>query len=52
VFDRPVAIRQFRIDGGGAVLPRYEVKDSSPRHAIIAFNGDLAGLVLHVQAVL
>ena len=51
VFDKPIAVKQFRIDGGGATLPIYEVKDSSQRHAVISFNGDLTSLVLHVQAL-
>lgn len=52
LFDKPVAIRQFRIDASGAILPRHEVKDWSQRHAIIAFDGDLGGFVLNVQAEL
>ncbi len=49
VFEKPIPVSQVRIDSGGAVLPAYEVKDFGPRHAIIAFGGDLAGFVLGVE---
>jgi hypothetical protein len=51
VFDKPVFINQFRVDGGGASLPQFEVKDSGARHAIIVFSGGLAGLVLDIHVV-
>jgi hypothetical protein len=51
LFDDPTIVKQFRIDGGGATLPRYEIKDSSQRHAIVEFSDDLAGMVLYIQVV-
>jgi hypothetical protein len=50
-FDKPIPVKQIRVDAGGAVLPTYEVKDFSNRSAVIAFSGDLAGVVMDVQVV-
>jgi hypothetical protein len=47
-FDKPTTVRGFKIDAGGAKLPPHEVKDYSPRHAVLVFADDLAGLVLTV----
>jgi hypothetical protein len=50
-FDKPVPVKQIRVDAGGAALPTYEVKDFSTRPAVLAFSGDLAGVVVDVQIV-
>jgi hypothetical protein len=53
VFDKPISIKQFRIDGSGATLPLHEVKDYGERHAVIQFGEeDLVGVVLSVQVAL
>lgn len=51
-FDKPVAFKQLRIDGGAAQLPRFEVKDAGPRHAIIVFMGDIPASVIEIRAIL
>jgi hypothetical protein len=51
VFETPISIKQFRIDGSGAALPRFEIKDSSNRHAVIVFEGSLEGLILDIQVI-
>jgi hypothetical protein len=50
-FDKPTTVKGFKIDAGGATLPPYEVKDYGPRHAILAFADDLAGLVLTISVL-
>jgi hypothetical protein len=50
-FDNPISFRQIQIDGSGLPLPRHEIKDSSPRTAVIAFQGDLVGIDLNVRAI-
>jgi hypothetical protein len=50
-FDRPVSYGQIRVDGNGAVLPQYEVKDFTQRTAFIVFNGDLTGMVITIEAI-
>ncbi len=51
IFDKPVKLTQFRIDGMGSTLPMYEVKDSSPRGAVIVFSGELTGKVVEIQVL-
>jgi hypothetical protein len=51
VFNTPVAIKQIRIDGGGAKLPLHEVKDYSERHAVLSFLGELQSIVLHIEVI-
>jgi hypothetical protein len=46
IFDQPTNFEQIRIDGSGARLPMYEIKDSSVRGSVIVFNGDLTSVVL------
>jgi hypothetical protein len=48
-FDVPTQYGQLVVDGGGAQLPPYEIKTSTQRYAIIAFNGDIGGMVLTVR---
>lgn len=48
VFDHPIPLSQVRFEGIGSALPRHEVKDSSPRHAIALFEGALNWLTLRV----
>ena len=49
VFDQPIPIKEIRIDGNGADIPRYEVKTQSARHAVIVFSDDLTHLVLNIE---
>lgn len=49
VFDKPIAIKQLKIDSGGRTIPLYEVKSKSNRHVIIWFNDDLSGMVLSIE---
>ena len=51
IFDRPVVIKELQFDGSGATLPLSGVKDQSPRHAVILFNGDLQGMVLRLHVI-
>lgn len=51
MYDSPVIFQQFRIDGGGAALPRFEVKDSSQRHVVVWFGGELAGTTVDIRLV-
>jgi hypothetical protein len=50
VFDKPIAAKDFRIDGNGAVLPMHEIKDQTSRSALIVFDGPVAGTVLNIEA--
>ena len=51
LFDKPVAIKQFLVNAGSTALPRYEVKDRSPRHAIIYFMGAIPpATILEIRA--
>jgi len=50
-FDNPITFKQIHIDGGGSILPRYEVKDSSTRTAVIAFTGDIVGITVNIRAI-
>lgn len=49
LFENPINIDQILINGHGGKMPRYEVKQSSSKHAIIYFYGDLVGLVLSIE---
>jgi len=49
VFEKPVSIRQFRVEAGGAGLPIYEIKTQSPGHAVIAFSGDIVGATVNFR---
>lgn len=50
-FENPITFRQILIDSRGLSIPIHEVKDSSPRHAIVSFAGDLVGITLEIKAV-
>jgi hypothetical protein len=52
IFDEATNFRQIIIDAGGASLPTHEVKDSSIRGAVIAFNGELGSIVVNIQLIL
>lgn len=51
LFETPTSFSQMVIDGGGAQLPHHEVKQSSDRHAIVSFLGDLAGVTIEIRGV-
>lgn len=51
VFDKPIAVKDFRIDGNGAMLPMHEVEDKNSRSALIVFEGPIVGTVVNVEAV-
>jgi hypothetical protein len=48
-FDRPIKFDTTQVDSGGAILPLHEVKDSSERTLMVAFNGDLVGMIVNIQ---
>ena len=50
-FEKPIKFKQIIVDGFGSSLPRYEVKDSSNRTAIIVFNGDLVATTVEIRAI-
>ena len=47
-FDRPTTYRQIRVVGSGT-LPRYEVKDSSYRTAVVVFYDDIVDRTVSIQ---
>ncbi len=49
VFEKPVSIRQFRVEAGGAGLPTYEIKAQSPWHAVIVFSGEVSGVIVNFR---
>lgn len=51
VFDKPIAAKDFRIDGNGAMLPMHQIEDKTSRSALIVFDGPIVGTVVNVQAV-
>ncbi len=51
VFDKAIAVKDFRIDGNGAMLPMHEIKDKNSRSALIVFDGPIVGTVVTVEAV-
>ena len=51
VFERLVALKQIRIDANGAQVPVIEVKDRSPRHAVILISGDMPAAILDINIV-
>jgi hypothetical protein len=52
IFDKPVAFKQILLNSGGAALPRPEVKDSGPRHAVIVLGDAIPGVVLEITAAI
>jgi hypothetical protein len=50
-FDKPVRFKQIIVDSFGASLPTYEVKDSSSRHALVVFDGELIGTNVEIKAI-
>jgi len=51
MFDRPVAFKQITLDAAGAALPSHEIKDCGPRHAIIALESYIPGVVLSIKTL-
>ncbi len=51
VFDKPIAVKDFRIDGNGAMLPMHEIQEKNSRSALIVFDGPIVGTVVNVEAV-
>jgi hypothetical protein len=52
VFDRPVALKQIIFDAHGTQIPVVEVKDRSPRHAVIFISGDMPPVILDMKVVI
>jgi hypothetical protein len=52
VFDHPVSLKQIVFDGNGAQLPTIEVKDRSPRHAVIFISDDMPSCILDLRVII
>jgi hypothetical protein len=48
VFDEPISAKQVLVESD-APLPVYEVKNYGPRHAVIAFSGDIPTTVIRIR---
>jgi hypothetical protein len=51
VFSAPISYKQIIVDGNGAELPVYEVKDATSLTALLVFNGDLSGRIINIHAL-
>jgi len=51
IFDAPSTYKQIKVLFRGGTLPRYEIKDNSARHAIIAFSGVIPVGVLELYLI-
>lgn len=51
-FDAPVAYKQITVSAGHSDIPTVEVKDWSPRHAVIVFGGDMPPSVVLIETIL
>ena len=50
VFNEPIGVKQVLVESD-APIPMAEVKSSGPRHAVVAFSGDIPATVVRIRVV-
>lgn len=51
VFDQPTTFAQIVVSSPNIVLPVHQVRDHSPRHAIIEFDGEIGVGEIEIRAI-